>query len=151
MVRLTTISEEQKEQYLTYFKDVLLTGAGGFKVLEPTENFDDNGLRFPVTYLSKVDKQIIFFPLEYIADYADIITKSAIDEDDAEFIFNNIINRDIDVDKDYDNLNATAIGNLAYVALNTKNKDAQKISEDILDKVYVIAKGKMLNELNEIL
>ena len=112
---LSKMSSEQKESYLKYYNDVMLSGAAGFKFLEPYPECDVYGLKFPIEYLNKVGKSIIMLPLEFMAEYADIITREYIDKDDQQFIFEQIIDRDINCDQIYQSVNATGIGNMAYI------------------------------------
>lgn len=149
VTRLSTMSEKQREDYLKYYNDVMLSGITGFKVLEPAKEYDDFGLRFPIDYLNSFGKNVVFLPLEIMAEYVDIITRSAIDNNEADFIYHQIHDLDFDVDKMYDNLNATAIGNMAYIALNCQDGKAKEICEKQLNAIFVKAKGKLLNAMNE--
>ncbi len=60
VTRLSTMSEKQREDYLKYYNDVMLSGITGFKVLEPAKEYDDFGLRFPIDYLNSFGKNVVF-------------------------------------------------------------------------------------------
>jgi hypothetical protein len=149
IARFSEMTEEQKKRYDEFYKSVLLTGIGGTKVVEPTKDFDEYGLRFTTEYLSYIGKNVIFFPLELMAEYVDIITKTAIDKNDKEFIFNQLIDPDFNIEEQYENLNATAIGNLGYICLNCKDEKAKELTENILNEIFVKAKGILLAAMNE--
>lgn len=149
IVKLSALSESEKEKYFKYYNEVLLTGASGFKVLEPTKDFDENGLKFPINYLHQLGINNVFFPLEIMAEYADIVTTTSINKDDKYFIFDQIINYEFNIESVYPLLNATSIGNMAYVALNCKSQAARQICEDQLNQIFVKAKGELLAAINE--
>lgn len=151
MIRLSTMSDKKRADYMQYYNDVLLSGKGGMKIEKPQEGFDRWGLKFDISYLNQIGYNVIFFPLEILAEYADAVTKSFIDEDNSEFIYKQCIDFDFPKDKEIDlnGINATALGNCAYIALNCNNAVASKQAEDFLDKVFVKAKGIMLNYMNE--
>lgn len=145
------MSEQEKSEYLKYYEDVLLTGVAGFKMFKPNEQFDEYGLRFNIDYLNSVGKNVVFLPLEFMSEYVDVVTKSAIDANDKEFIFHQIHDLDFDVEQMYESLNATAIGNLAYACLNSQDEKVKELCEKQLSAIFVKAKGKLLNALNEVI
>lgn len=151
VIRLSELNQEQKDNYMNYYNNVLLTGLSGFKILEPEKEFNDFGLRFPIDYLNSVGKNIIMFPLEIMAEYCDVITKSYIDDKDESFIYEQIIDCDFNLEETYGNLNATGIGNLAYMALNCHNERAKEIANEQINSIFVKAKGELLNQINEAL
>ena len=150
MIRLSYLSPEIKEHYLNYYNNVLLSGASGFKFIEPTPDFNELGLRFPIEYLNEMGKNIIFLPLEIAAEYVDGITKNFIDENNEEFIFHQVLNVDYEVSEMYENLNATGIGNMAYICLNCQNEKARTICDEFLKSVFGKEKGKLLDHLHNI-
>ncbi len=149
ITKLSESTDEQKQNYLTYYKEVMLTGKAGFKFMEADKEFNDYGLRFSHEYLKKLDKNIIFLPLEIMAEYVDFITKTNIDNNDKEFIYYQIHDFDFDVDKMFDSINATAIGNAAYIIMFCKDEKAREICEKQLNSIYVKQKGRVLNAINE--
>lgn len=140
---LATMSAEQKEKFMNYYNNSLLTGEFGVKMLRPTDEFDSNGLRFPVSYLNEIKFMIVFLPLELMAEYADIVTTQMIESIDSDngvtFSFD-IARSNYSDDQIFLNLNATAIGNLAYICLNSKSINVKGIAERalqiIFDKAY---------------
>lgn len=141
--------EEKKAAYLKYYNEVMLTGLGGIEILKPEKDFDENGLRFPIEYLNKMSQNIIMFPLEIMAEYVDVRTKNYVDTKDDSFIFHAVIDSDLNIEETYDSINATAIGNMAYIAMFSHDEKARSITEDWLNKIFVKAKGKLLNIINE--
>lgn len=145
ITRFSAMAPEDVAAYKENFQ--VMKQVAGF--MEPAEDFDEYGLRFPAEYLNNIGHYVVFMPLEYMAQYADVITTQAVDEKDEEFLWNQIINEDINVEQIYDSINATAIGNLAYVCLKSHSDKAREITEKILNEIFVITKGKMLNQINE--
>lgn len=136
IVRISELSEEKKiiaENMIT--KHPLLK--------RPSEEFNEWGLRFPIDYLNEIGPLPICLPLEYMAEYVDIVTKTQTDKNDEKFL------SDIDYpDEDnYDKVNATAVGNVAYIALTSKNEQAQKAALEWLEKFqeyyYISALARM--------
>lgn len=144
------MSQTQKANYMKHYEDTMLSGSYGFTWLRPAAEFDGFGLRFPIEYLNQVNKSIVLLPLELMAEYVDVICKTFIDQDDQEFIFKQILNEDPTIDdKRFENINATAVGNLAYVCLNCKNESARKITEKQIEYIFSRQKGWVLDQINE--
>jgi len=80
MLKFSDMKPEQSAKYEDYYKNVLLTGAAGFKVLEASPIFNEHGLRFPTDYLATIGVQVILLPLEIMSNYADVITVDAINK-----------------------------------------------------------------------
>lgn len=149
MIRLSTMHPGAVKRFEEYYNNFLLNGKLGFKWRKPAKKFNDNGLRFPIEYLNVIGKNIIMLPLEIIADYADVITVTAINNNDADFIKFNFSKNDFDIEKEYENINATSIGNLGYVALHCINEPIRQMAETILQQIFVKVKGSLLNFMNE--
>jgi hypothetical protein len=149
MIRLSEIKGENKSKYLAIYNMMKAGAIEGIKVLKPTKDYDDFGLRFPSEYLSELRHNLIFFPLEIIAEYVDIVTKENIDQDNKEFIYHMVHELNTDVEYLYEGINATGIGNLGYIALNCKDEKAREICEKCLDELFVKSKGLLLNLMNE--
>lgn len=115
--RLSEASKESQELFNEYFNNVMLTGVMGYKLLLPFDEFDENGLKFPLDYLKTAAPAIIFLPLELMADYADGITVLAVRSRDQAFI-NKLMNDLENFPSDLQTINATTIGNLAYITLH---------------------------------
>lgn len=146
MHKLSDMAADQREKYMTYYREVLLTGKAGFKFLEPAKEFNEWGLRFPAEYLNQVGAAIVMLPLELQADYVDIICKTSIDENNKDFI--NQQGRSLfgfNIENYFKTINATAIGNLAYVCLHCQVILVRELAEDALQKIFVKAKGQFSN------
>jgi hypothetical protein len=122
--RLSNLTEEDKAEVLTSIEK---------KFGKPSEKFNMYGLRYSIDHLNKVGGSIITIPLECMAEYVDIITKNAIDDNDGYFILTQVLNSDDD-SINFSKLNATAIGNTAYVCLNCSDEIARLKSEKILER-----------------
>jgi len=130
--RLNKFTKEHKKVFGILEKKI-------FDKPKPEKEFNSFGLRFSDEHLKKMGGAIILMPLEYMAEYVDIVTKARIDEHDEDFITQQILG--ISPTADIDNIamekwNATSIGNIAYIALNCKDEDAQKISIQLLENYY---------------
>ncbi len=80
-----------------------------------SKDFDDNGLRWPLSHLSMVFPEIIFWPVIVMAEFTDrvtfeIITKS--NKEELHLLLTKITFQPID----YEHQNATSMGNLGFVA-----------------------------------
>ncbi len=122
--RLSNLTEEGKAEVLALVEK---------KFGKPNEKFDVYGLRYSIDHLNKVSGSIITIPLECMAEYVDIVTKNAIDNNDGYFILTQVLNSDDD-SINFSKLNATAIGNTAYVCLNCSDETAILKSEKILER-----------------
>lgn len=122
--RLSNLTEEGKAEVLA-----LVEKTFG----KPNEKFDMYGLRHSIEQLNKIGGSIITIPLECMAEYVDIVTKNAIDNNDGYFILTQVLNTDDD-SINFSKLNATAIGNIAYVCLNCSDETARLKSEKTLER-----------------
>lgn len=122
--RLSNLTEEGKAEVLALVEK---------KFGKPNEKFDMHGLRYQIDHLNKIGGSIITIPLECMAEYVDVITKNAIDENDGYFILTQILNSDDD-SINFSKLNATAIGNIAYVSLKCCDETARLKSEKLLER-----------------
>lgn len=106
--------------------------SNGFR--EPNEEFNELGLRFDLDYLNMIGGGIIMIPFDKMMEYVDLITKTAIDFGDVGFE-NDIINiSDNQIPEILKNLDATGIGNFAYIYMNCKNAIAKSVAKVILEK-----------------
>lgn len=122
--RLSNLTEEGKAEVLALVEK---------KFGKPNDKFDMYGLRYPIDHLNKIGGSIITIPLECMAEYVDVITKNAIDENDGYFILTQVLNSDDD-SINLSKLNATAIGNIAYVCLNCSDEIGRLKSEKLLER-----------------
>lgn len=109
---------------------------------KPSKSYDNYGLRYSVEHLNKIGQSLIFLPIEYMAEYVDVVTKTNVDIGDPDFLEQilNINPKNIDTsDK-----NATSIGNAAYVALNSKDEKARKIAFGILERILQDNQAKFI-------
>ncbi len=146
MLKFSTMNPQQRKDYENYYRDVLLTGASGFKVLEPSPIFDQYGLRFPTDYLQTIGVQVILLPLEIMANYADAITVDAVNNNDMNFIIQS--GREVmatSAEELIERGNATSIGNIAYVVLFSKDIMFAKAMEDFLERAFQV----MVNVLKD--
>lgn len=152
IVRLENMNDVQRKNYMEGYNGMLI-GSGNPQafMMRPDERFDDNGLRFSVDYLSSIGKAVIMLPLELMAEYVDLVTKTKIDDNDEEFIYHQVIDPVFDIETMYEGLNASSIGNMAYVCLHCKSSRAKQVAEDILNKIFVKYKGKLLQQINDAL
>lgn len=146
MLKFSTMNPQQRKDYENYYREVLLTGASGFKVLEPSPIFDKYGLRFPADYLQTIGVQVILFPLEIMANYADVTTVDAVNNNDMNFIIQS--GREIMATSAEELIrrgNATSIGNIAYVVLYSKDIIFAKSMEEFLERAFQVM-VKLLND-----
>ena len=99
----------------------------------PNEGFDEYGLRFHTDYLNKIVHNIVFLPLEYMAEYVDIICKSYIDDGNEQFISEVKTSMQ---ERKFSTWNATSIGAVAYIALHCPKEEDRKECIDVLNDLY---------------
>lgn len=143
--KLIEFTDKGLQDYMVGYNDQISQGV----LKNPNAKFDDFGLRFDVDYLNRIGVNVIFLPLEIMAEYVDAVTKQMIDNNEMGFEYNQIINPDFDVDQLYETVNATGIGNAAYVCLNSKNEISQKQAEKLLNSLFVKAKDEILKSIGE--
>lgn len=95
--------------------------------------FNKNGLAHDLDHLDEMKDIIPFLPIEEQANYSDQICVQTC---------NNITLEQIDGDHDFEIFNTTSIGNLAYIALNSPNKDVREKAVEILGQYKEYAKSK---------
>lgn len=98
----------------------------------PNPEFDENNLRFDIAYLNGIGGAICMLPLEFIADYVDGVCKSSVDDNDG-LMEEDVISTDLTTEQ-LKEVNATALGNAAYIILHTKNEMAKHKCLDILHR-----------------
>ncbi len=110
---------------------------------EPAKEYNDFGLRYPIEFLNQIGKNIIFLPLEHIADFVDGVCKNNMDEMEGDVL---TIKPEEITDVVIENWNATSIGNIAYVAIHAQQEKARAIAMQVLELVFVYQK-KIAEEL----
>lgn len=99
-------------------------------------DFDQNGLRFDIDFLNSVGTLISILPIQALAQFVDYVTYNNYKSDPTNFhndlfqIFNNA--------SEINQLNATALGNLAFIYLNTENP---KVKQTIKKIILIIARN----------
>lgn len=100
---------------------------------KPTQEFDMYGLKFTLEHLNYMGRNVLLLPVDHMAQYVDMITKTAIDENDEDFIYASILSPESNIENiDYNNVTATTYGNLAYIYLNCKDQSAKDICKSVL-------------------
>lgn len=160
LIQLKNLSEKQRNDYMEYYNNVLLSGKLGVKILEPYDNFDSSGLKFPISYLENIARQVIFFPLEIMSKYACEGLILNISKDDKQYIeglkenveivnskpfkiheFFELNSDEIKNSPVYNRIDAVVIGNMAYVVLNCKDSECVANYSKILSKIFDIESG----------
>ncbi len=118
---------------------------GTFK--RPNKKFNGYGLKFDIDYLNSIGSTPIVLPLEYMAEYSDMVTRGNIEEHDTEFI-NDFIDSS-EQENDLSKINATAIGNCAYVALNCSKLSARQAAMKFLEKYFLYFQSQLINHVNK--
>lgn len=116
--------------------NILIEKRCGTRLINPTLLFNNNGLRFPVSYLNKIRLNVILLPLESMATYCDRVTKSLVDQKSNTFLHDKVFSLDMNTFNGFDRMNATSIGNLAYICLRSHNQDAKRVVENYLNMIH---------------
>ncbi|MFN3753328.1 hypothetical protein [Flavobacterium sp.] len=90
----------------------------GFPSMKP--DFDENGLRFDVHFLNKIGLTISILPIQALAQFVDYVTYSNYKNDQQNFE-QEIADFTAFQETDFEHINATALGNMAFIYLNTEN------------------------------
>lgn len=113
----------------------------------PNPKFDNNGLRFDIDYLNRIGGSICVFPLEFMADYVDVVCKESIDKQEGKM--EQDILADDATDESLVDINATALGNLSYIVLHTKDELAKAKCLDIIWRYLNIYFDNMIKAMLE--
>lgn len=95
--------------------------------------FDENGLSYDKEFLEEISYAILTLPTDIMAHFVDRQTKMLVDNDQLimdEDLSEDVINAESIV-KELDNniIDATAIGNIAYVYENSKDEKTREIAK----------------------
>ena len=105
----------------------------------PAKEYNDFGIRYPIEFLNSVGISIIFLPLEMMAEFVDAVTKTHVDENNPAYE-NQVTNEIKGYAGNFENIikhsNATSIGNLAYILLNSKNEELKSLANEILEATH---------------
>ncbi len=128
-------SEFSEEELLRYKK---LAG----KLPKRYSGFNGYGLRYPVDDLNKIDKRVIFFPLEEMAEFVDVVSKGQVDTQDKNYNSDILSSTIGSIKTGYGNINATSIGNLAYAYLHFKDEMVKKHILSLLEYIFEVEQVK---------
>ena len=124
VVRLSDIPEEKRKEYVELIEK---------SIPKPFDEFNENNLRYTIEHLDLMKGSVVLLPLEYAANYVDGIWKKQVDENSSEalsvaasFKHGQILKSD----QEYSQMNATAVGNIAYAVLNIKEPEVSEIFMD---------------------
>lgn len=124
------MTDSDKLFWETQIKNHLLIGI----LEEPTTEYNEFGLKFSPNHLKQISISLIFFPVEYMAKYVDVITKENVDSGNCNYYVEQFV--DMNQPIQFESINATSIGNLAYVYLNMKEEIEKQKFKDLLDKIF---------------
>lgn len=80
---------------------------------------DSNGLKFTPEFLNRIEKEIVYYPIARQAKYADQVCVDNVNND--IFLFQQFTDFNLNDERNYYHVNATAVGNAAFIALNSNN------------------------------
>ncbi|MCG8208181.1 hypothetical protein [Tenacibaculum finnmarkense] len=129
-LRLSDLSSEERISLEKGLSEIYTTGINGITLKKPFKEFDENGLKYPMNHLRNIGLSIIMLPIEWMSKYVDEVTVNLVRYAPEELLGSSFL-------YEYDKLNATSIGNLAYVSLNVKNEDFVQKSNELLHKIFV--------------
>lgn len=121
VVRLSDIPEEKRKEF-TDLMDKNLP--------RPFEKFNEFGLRYSTEHLATMNGSIVMLPLEYAANYVDAIFKKQVDDNDLEYLSAAASLKHGQIlksDNEFAHMNCTAVGNLAYAILNSKDQEVSDV------------------------
>ncbi len=138
IVVLSRLSQDVQNRYLEYYETNIRSNSSLY--VEPFAEFNKFGLRYPTEHIELLGKNIVFLPLEFMADYVDLITKTYVDENSPQLTINSI---DFDIVDSFDDIKATTIGNMAYIAMHHKDSALRQLAEQQLNEIFVIQKARV--------
>lgn len=124
-VVITPLAEKEREKIRKE-----LSGKG---LKNPNPEYDEAGLRFDIHYLNSIGGVVCMLPLEFMAEYADLICVNMVDTE-MEILEQDTIEHIRDFPEGFESMNATAIGNMAYFIIHTKNESAKTMALDYLKR-----------------
>lgn len=96
------------------------------------QGFNEAGLKFSNQHLINVLQKVIRMPIEKAAEYADYVTVNNLNEE----WFIAMVKTEYDMSKSRrQQLNATSIGNISYVALHCKDEVVKAKAKELLSKI----------------
>lgn len=97
---------------------------------------DSKGLKYTHSELESIFPEIIYLDIKEQAKYADVVTSNSLKFVEEQIIYYEHLPEE-NLKQEMDKFNATSIGNLAYIYLNTKD---DKI-KSIIDKLFISLKS----------
>lgn len=98
--------------------------------------FDSRGLKYSIEHLNAIRNEIIFYPMQEQAMYADQVCVQMVARG-TEFLGGSL--EDVSFP-----MNTTAVGNLAYIALYSRNEEFQTRAKIILSEYKKWATSRAL-------
>lgn len=144
IIKLSELNAEEKYVRIKQYETLIEAG----ELVHANKDFNDYGLRFDVQYLNRIGLMLVLLPLEMMAEYVDVVTKSYVDKSIWDFDESSYGMFRIN-ESQLQYTNATAIGNLAYNCLNSKDTYIKTICEQSLNKIHDYVSAKMIAELSK--
>lgn len=98
---------------------------------EPYPDYDRFGLKFSLDHLNQITAVLPLIPVQVAADYVDLVTKIAIDNNEMRFD-DSLLKHVEDLKLD---INATSIGNLSYAYVNTQFEEDKPFLKASITKI----------------
>lgn len=111
-----------REKYIRNYRKQIELG----RFMRPNKSYNDLGLKFERDYLSRIGLSLILLPLEIQADYVDVVTMNS---------YQRMVPANLPDTIDINTVNATGIGNVAFVALHSPNEEVKAKAEKILNEL----------------
>lgn len=111
---------------------------------EPYPEYDRFGLRFSLDHLECIKYVLPLSPVQIAADYVDIVTKTAVDNNEMRYEDSFLK----DIEDAGVSINATAIGNLSYAYLHTTYEEDKPLLKAALIKIAKFILEQAEQELN---
>lgn len=132
-IELSNMTKARKKEYLLdYEKMHNDESIIGFKFEKPLKKFNSNGLKYSPEFLQKIGLMLVMLPIELMQNYVDGITKTMVDENPEKLRKFLVSEDNININE----INATSIGNLAYLILNIKDEELKNRCKLILNTIY---------------
>jgi hypothetical protein len=152
IIKLSSLSKEKRLIAEKFFEDTFFNEKMPveFRFVKPSPEFDEHGLRFDLPHLKDIGLRVLLLPLEYMANYADEVTITAVDSCNKDFVEqisdSTTEIQDMTDEEVLQKINATSVGNLAYISIHLKNQEVKDLSEAILNRLH----KAFLNQLMKI-
>jgi hypothetical protein len=145
VITLSSLSKKKRALFEQDFEKKIMYNEqkpSHMRFVKPYSSFNEHGLRFDLQHLRDVKLMILLLPIEYMANYADKCTVTAVDLDDEEFTqstMKSIAKIDsLDDERVLHFIDVTSIGKLAYIILNHKNQKFKTDCEAVLNRLHMV-------------